>query len=170
MTSPVRAPRATPRGLVALPAPEVRPDLRVVRAPARRSRTGLWFGLSVVLVFGALFVAAMAHSLLVSGQAHLDAVNGRIRTEQEALQRDQLRLAQLQSPARIAAEADARGMVDSGSQTWWSPDAGAQPVETGGTGTGSADGTGTGTDPSGGTGQQPGSELASGTDGTATQP
>ncbi|QXC62276.1 hypothetical protein KSP35_05575 [Aquihabitans sp. G128] len=165
MTSPVRAPRPTPRSHPASPAPSYRPDLRVVRAPARRARTGVWFALSVVLVFGALFVAAMAHSMLVSGQSHLDEVNGEIRTEKQALQREQLRLAELQSPVRIAEAAEDQGMVDGGPSPWIAPES---------HGSSSADdstSTGTDADPDGtttpaGTGDQ----LASATDeGTAGQ-
>ncbi|CAN5807086.1 hypothetical protein BH10ACT1_BH10ACT1_42180 [soil metagenome] len=159
MTSPVRAPRATPRGVPIQPLGDPRPDLRVVRAPARRSRTGMWFGLSVVLVFGALLVAAVAHSLLVGGQAHLDQVNRDIRTEKQLLEREQLQLAERQSPVRIAKEAEALGMVDGGAQQWMSPTSPSGPVDTGRTGSGSAA-------PEGDAGSS--SELASGSDGGAT--
>ena len=162
MTSPVRAPRPTPRGLPALPTPTARPDLRVVGDPVRRSRTGLSVALSVIVVFGALILVAMAHSLSVSGQAHLDQVNGQVRNERVLLQREQLRLANVESPARITSEALRIGMVPSEQQNWLSP--GTDPSAVGTDGPAQA---GTPDGQSGGS--SGGSELAASNDGAAIQ-
>lgn len=131
MTSPVRTPRSTPRSFPGVDPARARPDLRIVGAPRRRSRTGLLVGAATVVVFGALFAGAVAHSLLVSGQVHLDGVGVETRAQQERLEREQLDLAGLQSPARIAREATRLGMVPARQQNWVSPVAGAGPVVTG---------------------------------------
>ena len=128
MTSPVRAPRPTPRGVPAAPAPSSRPDLRVVGEPARRSRVGVSVAASVIVVFGALIMVAMAHSMLVSGQARLDRVNAQVRSERQLLQREQLRLADAQSPARITSEAQRLGMVPTEQPDWLSPRPGDPPA------------------------------------------
>lgn len=125
MTSPLRAPRPT------RPTPLPRPDLRVVGAPVRRARPGLILGVSMVVVFVTLLASAVAHSLLVGGQVHLDDVARQVTVEREALQQDQLRLATAQSPERIAREATAIGMVPAGEQQWISSGSTAGPVATG---------------------------------------
>lgn len=135
MTSAVRAPRPTPRrnGPAAAPsrAAARRPELYVVGAPRRRAHTGAILTVATLVVFGSLLASAVLHSLLVSGQAHLDDLNTRIRVEQDQLQREQLRLASYQSPERIAREASRLGMVPADRQTWISPGTGAEPVVTG---------------------------------------
>jgi len=130
MTSPARAPRPTPRRQ-AVPARPVRPDLRVVGPPTRRSRAGVGVVASALVVFVALFVAAVAHSLVVTSQVHLDRVGVKVRAEQEQLQREKLRLATYQSPERITREAARLGMVPADEQNWLSPGAGSQAVVTG---------------------------------------
>ena len=130
MTSPARAPRPTPRRQ-AVPARPVRPDLRVVGPPVRRSRAGVGVIASALVVFVALFVAAVAHSLVVTSQVHLDRVGVKVRTEQELLQREKLRLATYQSPERITREAARLGMVPADEQNWLSPGAGSHAVVTG---------------------------------------
>lgn len=133
MTSTVRAPRPTPRATAASQTSRrARPDLYVVEPSRRRLRTRVVVGLAVVVVFGALLASAVLHSLLVSGQDHLDEVGREIRTEQELLAKDRIRLADLQSPERIAVEAERLGMVAAETQTWLSPDGDAPPVVTGG--------------------------------------
>ena len=131
MTSPVRAPRPTPRSLPATRSTEhVRPDLRIVGPPRRRARTGLVVAAATIVVFGALFAGAVAHSLLVSAQVNLDEVQADTRRQEQLLEEEQLTLAELQSPARITAEAERLGLVppeDGG--TWVSPGSGA-PVDT----------------------------------------
>ncbi|HEX2577848.1 MAG TPA: hypothetical protein VHK88_15975, partial [Aquihabitans sp.] len=83
MTSPVRAARPAPRHQPADPVRRDRPDLHVVGAPVRRVRGGVVVAVATVVVFGALLAAAVAHSLLVSGQVHLDRVGVETRQERE---------------------------------------------------------------------------------------
>lgn len=163
MTSPVRATRPLPRGLPTVQPAAPRPELRVVGAPPRRSRTGVVLALSTVVVFAALSAGAIAHSSLVTGQVQLDEMGVDVRAERELLQREQLRLAGYQSPARITTEAEQLGMVPAEEQNWVSPGTGAAPVVTGGpadrAAAPGATGTSSGVDQSGGSA----SELATGT-------
>ncbi|MBX3287684.1 MAG: hypothetical protein KF703_20220 [Actinobacteria bacterium] len=173
MTSPARAPRPTPRRQPVVERP-VRPDLRVVGPPRRGPRTGLVVVAVAAAVFAALFVAAASHSMVVTGQVHLDEVGRQVRAEQELLQKDKARLADDQSPARITREAERLGMVPATEQNWVSPGDGTATVVTGTTptpttvapeadGTSSTDGTST-TD-----GTSSADELAAGADtGAAT--
>ena len=124
MTSPVRAPRPTPRRAPQpAPAPR-RPHLRVVPPPAkpslrpaiRRRRTGAVLAVAMVVVFGSLMASALFHGLLVSGQSNLDRLDQQIQDEKTALAQDKLDLAYLQSPARIEDEASKLGMVPSDQQ------------------------------------------------------
>ena len=137
MTAPSPAPerarvqRATPR-----------PDLYVVEASRRSSRTGdpgsyrrprttPIVVVAVVIVFGALMASAMFHSVLVTGQAQLDDLHQQTRVQTDQLQRDQLRLATYRSPARIASEAHRLGLVPADRQTWIDPGQADAPVTTG---------------------------------------
>lgn len=165
MTSAVRTARPLPRAVPA-PAPTRRPDLHVVGDRPRRARTGLVVGLATLVVFGALLAGAVAHSLLVSGQVHLDETGEQVRTERDLLRTEQLELATLESPARIVAEAEARGMVPSDTQTWVSPDAADGPVVTGGPATDPAADAQDDTDD----GTADASELAAGAPGGAELP
>ena len=174
MTSPARAPRPTPRRDARHEAAPTRGrHLRVVepapRPSLRRRRTGAVFCVATAVVFTSLMASAFFHGMLVSGQSHLDRVNA-------DLEHQRAELANLQSPARIAAEAAKLGMVPAAEQHWLSPSGQDEVV----TGTGNADpattdpatadpnGTGTnGTTPTpaaGGT-----SELATGTGGARTR-
>lgn len=150
MTSPVRAPRPTPRRTEVAPLRDRRPDLRVVPPPVRARRTGAVVAVATVVVFASLLASALFHSVLVSGQLHLDAVDRQVQEEREDLRRDQLALAEAQSPERIAAEAAALGMTrpGQGETTWLGPEGGS-PIATGGTTAddGAADDDGTSTDP-----------------------
>lgn len=129
MTSPARAPRPTPRRQPIVEHP--RPDLRVVGPPTRAARTGIWVILAATIVFAALFVAGASHSMVVSGQVHLDEVGRQVRAEQRLLLKEEVRLANAQSPARITREAARLGMVPADEQNWVSPGTGAAPVVTG---------------------------------------
>lgn len=129
MTSPARAPRPTPRRQPVVEHP--RPDLRVVGPPTRAARTGIWVILAATVVFAALFVAGASHSMVVSGQVHLDEVGRQVRAEQQLLEKEKVRLANDQSPARITREAARLGMVPADEQNWVSPGTGAAPVVTG---------------------------------------
>jgi len=139
MTSPVRAPRPTPRR-APQPAPvPSRPHLRVVPPPAktslrpslRRRRTGAVLCVAMVIVFGSLMASAMFHGLLVSGQSDLDRLDQQIQDEKTGLAQDKLELANLQSPARIAEEAAKLGMVPADQVHWVTPGSTDAPVVTG---------------------------------------
>jgi hypothetical protein len=174
MTSPVRAPRPTPRRIAPEPAPR-RSHLRVVPPPARglrgrpsirpvvrRRRTGAVLAVALVVVFGSLMASAVFHGLLVGGQANLDHLDTELQEKQGELAREKLVLADLQSPARIAAEARSNGMIPAETQTWVSPVEGSEPIVTGGAEDDPTDPTDT-TDPTtdpAGTTEQTGTELA----------
>lgn len=113
------------------PAPEVRQTasptrLRVVppqdrrRRRRRRIRPGVVLAAGVVIVFAALMASAAIRSMLVTGQEDLDVTRAQIRTEQRLLQAEKVTLAASQSPTRIAAEAEALGMVATDDQRWLS--------------------------------------------------
>lgn len=138
MTSPVRAPRPTPRRTApAAPAPRRGAHLHVVPPPGRPGvrprRTPAVLVVATVLVFGSLLTSAMFHGMLVSGQSRLDRLDAQLQDERAALAREKLDLAHLQSPARIAAAAEKMGMVRADGQTWLSPGTDAPPVVTGAT-------------------------------------
>jgi hypothetical protein len=103
----------------------------VVGPPTRAARTGIWVMLAATVVFAALFVAAASHSMVVSGQVHLDEVGRQVRAERQLLAKEKVRLANDQSPARITREAARLGMVPADEQNWVSPGTGAAPVVTG---------------------------------------
>lgn len=110
------------------PAPEARPTytptrLRVVEPQDRRSRRrpirpGMVLAVGVVVVFAALMASAGIRSMLVTGQEDLDVTRAQIRNEQRLLQSEKVTLAVAQSPTRIAAEAEALGMVATDDQRW----------------------------------------------------
>ncbi len=110
MTSPLRAPQPQR-------APEPRrsshpkPYLRVAPEPYRRRRTAVAVAGVVVVVFGSLLASAVFQSALVSGQLRLDDVQRRTERTRLVVARDQVRLAELQSPARLEAAAARQGMV-----------------------------------------------------------
>ena len=127
MTSSAVAPSARRQNRGAT-APR-RAQLRVVAEPVpRRLAPAVAFVLAVTVVFGALLAAAVVHSMLVTGQAHLDTVTARTRVEREQLDRERLRLATLESPARITREAERIGMVPGGEDNWLSSTPGPGPT------------------------------------------
>jgi hypothetical protein len=146
MTSPVRAPRPTPRRSpveITPPRSDRRRDhLRVVSEPTRPRRdrrSGLRAPVllvAAVLVFGSLLTSAVFHGLLVGGQSHLDQMESQLDAEKVALAREKLALAQLSSPDHIASQAAALGMVVADEQIWLSPGSGGAPVIAGGPGPG----------------------------------
>lgn len=140
-----------------------RPPLRVVEpAPAarRRVRLGGVGTLAGVLLFAALFAVAAFQTVLIKGQADLDALDGRLATE-EVRHRDlALTVAELQSPSRITTAAKERlGMIEpdgvvflrpgpsDDSAAAYSPQAGGESTSTATSSTGAAtsDGVGPGT-------------------------
>jgi cell division protein FtsL len=114
---PVRE-RPAPRPK-ARPAP-ARPDLRVVGA--QRRRLGAIGVIGVLFVFGLLFGLVVFQTMLVQSQQHLDKVQQQIRDAQAQYQSQRLKVAQLESPARIVEEATTRlGMVTPPGTTYLTP-------------------------------------------------
>ena len=106
--------------------------LQVVEMPRRRYPVVAVMSVAVIVVFGSLLISAMVHSMLVSGQAHLDDLGTQIRHERRGLEDDRLRLAEASSPQRLAAKAERIGLVVAERQTWIRPGSDAEPVVTGG--------------------------------------
>lgn len=100
------------------PAPrrtEVQPrrHLRVV-GPAERVRRRLTPRAGMVLTaltFVTLLLVAVAHTLLVQGQIHLDELDAQLRVEQARYQELRKDVAEMESPARVVAAAEGLGMV-----------------------------------------------------------
>jgi hypothetical protein len=119
------APTSSPRSsavLRAVPTVEVdaptRPDLRVV--PPRRP-TGVIVVASLVLVFGVLLATAALNTVLVSGQRDLDRIESDIRDGERRNQALALEVAEMESPDRIVAAAEAQGMVEPDEVIWLTP-------------------------------------------------
>ena len=85
--------------------------LRVVDEPARSLRTLPTFVLSVSLAFAIAFAVVACQVLLVQGQERLDTLHAEIGTEGGRHQELRLEVAEMESPARIVAEATELGMV-----------------------------------------------------------
>ncbi len=132
MTSPVRAPRPTPRRAPqATPAVDRRAHLRVVPPPAARRRgrhTRTTLVAATALVFASLLASAVLHGLLASGQTHLDRLDTELQQERTDLAREQLELAHLRSPERIAEEAEQIGMHPADTEHWVSAGTGEETV------------------------------------------
>jgi cell division protein FtsL len=77
--------------------------------------------LGVLLTFGIAFALVVAQALLVQGQQRLDGLDERISTATEAQQELRLRVAELESPARVVAAASALGMVPPEHVTYLTP-------------------------------------------------
>jgi cell division protein FtsL len=122
---PAPEPRYLSRGSAAVavadPAPAAprprtaeRPShLRVV-APAERRRRRLTPGTAVLLtaaLFATLLAVAVAQTVLVQGQVHLDDLDAQLTTEQARYQELRKDVAELESPARIVDAAHQQGMV-----------------------------------------------------------
>lgn len=102
-------PRPVPRGVEVAP----RRHLRVV-GPAERVRRRLTPRAGVVLTaltFAVLLAIAVAHTLLVQGQIHLDELESSLRVEQARYQELRKEVAEMESPGRIVAAAEELGMV-----------------------------------------------------------
>jgi cell division protein FtsL len=99
--------------------------LRVVRPEAGRRlrispRTGV---VLTVSLFGALFGVAVSHAMLIESQMDLEQLDERASSEQARYERLRLDVAQLESPDRIAREAQDRlGMVPADDVVWLTPD------------------------------------------------
>ena len=117
----VRTDRATRRG----------PALRVVERPPlspriRRRRAAVVGALLTVMVFGCLLALAVVQTMLVQSQLRLDGLAAEVEAEQQRFDRLRLRVAELEAPERIVAEARERlGMVPAGHVTYVTPSADA---------------------------------------------
>lgn len=92
----------------------------MVEPAPRRSRAALLTAVAVIVVFGALFLNAVFHTVLVSGQQELDTLNREVEVSQQRNQRLRLRAAGLASPTRIVAAASRDGMVVPDRTSWLS--------------------------------------------------
>jgi cell division protein FtsL len=108
---------APQRRTAPIPAPPKRTSrpghLRVVR-PTDRVRRRLTPAAGVVLtgvLFAMLFAIAIAHALLVQGQVRLDHLDSQLTAEQARYQELRKQRAEMESPARVVAAAQALGMV-----------------------------------------------------------
>lgn len=105
--------RPNPRPIPRDPVPARRPHLRVV-GPAERVRRRLTPRTGVVLTgvtFVLLLAVAVCHTLLVQGQIRLDELEASLRVEQARYQELRKEVAEMESPTRIVAAAEALGMV-----------------------------------------------------------
>ncbi|HZM38212.1 MAG TPA: hypothetical protein VFB94_03810 [Acidimicrobiales bacterium] len=101
------------------------------------TRTGLGLSLSpragvmlTVLAFVALFGVAASHALLIQNQASVDDLDGRVAAEEARYEELRREVAELESPQRIATEAQQTlGMVPAGEVEWLTPDEPAPPDE-----------------------------------------
>jgi hypothetical protein len=94
---------------LAIPAPAR--GFHVVIGPrSRRHRTGAWIGLSFIVA--ALFFVMISTRVALDRNAFvLSDIRGQIASEESRYWELRLRVAELQSPQRIAARAEALGMV-----------------------------------------------------------
>ncbi len=116
---PALARAAAARPLPTRPVPEEsrRPDLRIVPV-TRPRRGGALVVVGLLVVCGALLGTAVLHTMLVSGQRQVDRLDEQIRSTQHANQGRRLDVAELESPVRVVAEAEAAGMVAPDAVTW----------------------------------------------------
>jgi len=145
------SPRPAPR-----PAPASRPDhLRVVapseRLRARRRLTPATGVLLTAVLFATLFLVAIAHTVLVQGQVRLDELDAKLSVEQARYQELRTEVAEMESPSRVVAAAEALGMVSPQDLVYLQPPA-SEPSTTA-------------TTPPAGSGEDA-SDLASGADNT----
>jgi len=119
--APERIPQRGPR-----PAAPPPPDLRIVGSPRTRRRAGrAVLALALLVMFGALLMSAVVHTILVSGQQRLDRMDQRVERDQQRLARMRLKVALLSSPQRVVAAAQAEGMVVPDRVIWLTPGRGS---------------------------------------------
>jgi cell division protein FtsL len=83
-----------------------------------------------VLAFVALFGVAASHALLIQNQASVDDLDDRVAAEEARYEELRREVAELESPQRIATEAQQTlGMVPAGEVEWLTPDEPAPPDE-----------------------------------------
>jgi cell division protein FtsL len=128
------SPAGRPGAVLAAPrpqgAPAPRPDrLRLVlddRTIRRRRRWAVLItGAALAAVFSVLLGLAAFQTLLAQGQSRLDRLDAATRDAAEANEKLRYQVAQLESPDRVRAEAEARlGMVPADETRYVMPDAG----------------------------------------------
>ena len=126
---PERTPAVRPRPT----RPQPRPDLKVVRPDQRRRRRVVTPVIGVLLtagIFVLLLAVAIAHTLLVSGQVHLDHVDDQVTVEQARYQQLREQLAEAEAPDKIVAAARAQGMVSPPDVVYLQPDTAELPSTT----------------------------------------
>ncbi len=129
-TYPTRGGAALAAAPVRRPAPSPAPErvprhLRVV-APAERVRRRLTPATGVLLtalLFVTLFLVAIAQTVLVQGQIRLDGLDTQLTAEQARYQELRTQVAEMESPARVVAAAEAMGMVAPQDLVYLQPDA-----------------------------------------------
>jgi cell division protein FtsL len=132
--APRRAPQPRPEPLRA-PAGDRRPNLRVVGPQERTARrlTPLAGVVLTGIVFAVLFAVAGAHTVIAQGQIRLDGLDRQVRAEQARYQDLAKDVAQMESPDRIVAAAEAQGMVTPQDLVYLQPDTAAHPIASGST-------------------------------------
>ena len=108
MTAPRFVPRPERRPEVPLPR---RPELRLVPPPEQlraRRRGRLAAALVVAAVCAGLFAILGLRVLLIQGQADVDRMDARLSTERATSRQLRVKVAQLEAPDRIVAEAKSR--------------------------------------------------------------
>lgn len=115
--SPAERAAALPSDAVPVAAPARRsrpgmPRLRVAAASSGRSAASVIGTVALGLLFLSVLGVVVFQALLVQTQSHLDDLEEQVRVEEARADDLRLRLAELQSPARIVAEARERlGMI-----------------------------------------------------------
>jgi cell division protein FtsL len=81
------------------------------RLRARRRLTPATGVLLTAALFATLFLVAIAHTVLVQGQVRLDDLDAKLTVEQARYQELRTEVAEMESPSRVVAAAEAMGMV-----------------------------------------------------------
>lgn len=127
MTDGTRSGRASREALATViplraPERERQPSLRVVPAGLRRRRTAVVTILAMAVMFAVMLGLAAFQTVIAQGQAHLDQLDGEVRSAQDAYETLRFDVAQLEAPARIVATArDRLGMVVPDSVSYIAP-------------------------------------------------
>ena len=100
-------------------------------APSERVRRRLTPATGVLLtavLFATLLLIAVAHTVLVQGQVRLDQLDAQLTAEQARYQELRTEVAEMESPSRVVAAAEALGMVSPQDLVYLQPDASEQPA------------------------------------------
>ncbi len=107
---------------------EARPPLRVLDRPARPPRSGRDRRMIAAVGGGLLFAAVLAgnvavHAETTQGQLELERLETTARERQARYQQLRLRVAELEAPQRVVAQAGRMGMVEPDGVTYLTPTA-----------------------------------------------